>query len=195
MTMRSSHNNSDGADTTIMTLFILLFISSLAPAKLMAFSPSTHQQRYQSSSSSLHSTSSNTIFDDISKVHLQDLPINGILDSVKESIRTKPNLLLEAAPGAGKTTIVPLLVASSTLASSNTDDSDETTTKANNKVIVVEPRRVATRSAAQRMSSLIQQPVGDSVGYAIRGESRQSSKTQVLIMTDLVLLNMLQNCP
>ena len=192
MMMMQSSLNGDGADATIMKLFIILFISLLAPAKLMAFSPSTHL--HQGFSSSLYSTSS-TIFDDISTVHLQDLPINGILDSVKESIRTKPNLLLEAAPGAGKTTIIPLLVASSTLASSNTDDSDETTTKGNNKVIVVEPRRVATRSAAQRMSSLIQQPVGDSVGYAIRGESRQSSKTQVLIMTDGVLLNMLQKDP
>ena len=172
-------------------IVVMVLFSSLAPTKLMAFSPSTNQ--HHQITSSLYSTSSKPIFDEISTVHLQDLPINGILDSVKESIRTKPNLLLEAAPGAGKTTIIPLLVASSPLSSSN-DGSNETT-KANNKVIVVEPRRVATRSAAQRMSSLIQQPVGDSVGYAIRGESRQSSKTQVLIMTDGVLLNMLQKDP
>ena len=172
-------------------IVVMVLFSPLAPTKLMAFSPSTNQ--HHQITSSLYSTSSKPIFDEISTVHLQDLPINGILDSVKESIRTKPNLLLEAAPGAGKTTIIPLLVASSPLSSSN--DGSNKTTKANNKVIVVEPRRVATRSAAQRMSSLIQQPVGDSVGYAIRGESRQSSKTQVLIMTDGVLLNMLQKDP
>jgi ATP-dependent helicase HrpB len=119
---------------------------------------------------------------------LQDLPINVILDSVKESIQTKPNLLLEASPGAGKTTIIPLLVSSYT-----TEDNDDT--KKKKKVIVVEPRRMATRSAAQRMSSLINQPVGESIGYAIRGESKQSSKTQVLVMTDGVLLNMLRNDP
>lgn len=166
---------------------MILFISC---ASLMAFSPSTRSthQNHQITSP-LYSTSSHTIFDDVAAVHLQDLPIYGILDSVKESIRTKSNLLLEAAPGAGKTTIIPLLVASSPLSPSNNDDAN------NNKVIVVEPRRVATRSAAQRMSNLIQQPVGQSVGYAIRGESRQSSKTQVLIMTDGVLLNMLQKDP
>ena len=164
----------------------LLFISCVF-TKLMAFSPSTHQQHHQITSSSLYSKSSRTIFDDIDTVHLQDLPITGILDSVKESMQTKPNLLLEAAPGAGKTTIIPLLVASSPLSSSSSSN--------NNKVIVVEPRRVATRSAAQRMSSLIQQPVGESIGYAIRGESRQSSKTQVMVMTDGVLLNMLRKDP
>ncbi|KAL7448828.1 hypothetical protein ACHAWC_000960, partial [Mediolabrus comicus] len=112
--------------------------------------------------------------------------INVILDSVKESIQTKPNLLLEASPGAGKTTIIPLLVSSYT-----TEDDD----KKKKKVIVVEPRRVATRSTAQRMSSLINQPVGESIGYAIRGESKQSSKTQVFVMTDGVILNMLRNDP
>jgi ATP-dependent helicase HrpB len=178
----------------------------------MAFSPSTttcstqhhHYHHYSSHHrksnirsriiTSLHSSQSSsqtTLLDYINTIHLQDLPINDILNSVKESIQTKPNLLLEAAPGAGKTTIIPLLVASS-----NDDDTNETTrTFRNNKVIVVEPRRVATRSAAQRMSSLLQQPVGQSIGYAIRGESQQSSKTQVLVMTDGVLLNMLQNDP
>ena len=87
-----------------------LLLISCVFTKLMAFSPSTHQQHHQITSSSLYSKSSRTIFDDIDTVHLQDLPITGILDSVKESMQTKPNLLLEAAPGAGKTTIIPLLV-------------------------------------------------------------------------------------
>ena len=65
----------------------------------------------------------------------------------------------------------------------------------NDKVLVVEPRRMATRNAAQRMSTLINQSVGESVGYAIRGETKQSSQTSVLVCTDGVLLNMIKNDP
>jgi ATP-dependent helicase HrpB len=125
-----------------------------------------------------------TLFDDIRSEDIEGdverLPIFSILDPIRESLQDKPNLLLEAAPGAGKTTVVPLLLC-----------------RKNNacKVIVVEPRRVATRSAAQRMSELIGQPVGESVGYAIRGESRKSPNTSILVMTDGVLLNMLREDP
>ncbi|KAL7544105.1 hypothetical protein ACHAXR_013583 [Thalassiosira sp. AJA248-18] len=126
---------------------------------------------------------SQTLFDEVRIDDVQDLPIYSILDSIRESLKDKPNLLLEAAPGAGKTTIVPLLISS--LESSN----------GSSKAIVVEPRRVATRSAAQRMAKLMNQSVGNSVGYAIRGESRQSSKTSILVMTDGVLLNMLREDP
>jgi ATP-dependent helicase HrpB len=168
-----------------MNVVLSLFLCYIAP-KLRAFSPPPLTTSYSTRSSCnnclLHSR---ILLDDVDTNHLQDLPINVILDSVKESIQTRPNLLLEASPGAGKTTIIPLLVSSY-----NTEDND---TK--KKVIVVEPRRVATRSAAQRMSSLINQSVGESIGYAIRGESKQSSKTQVLVMTDGVLLNMLRNDP
>lgn len=167
-----------------MNVVLSLLLCYITP-ELRAFSPplTTYLTR-RSSSSLLHSR---ILLDDVDTNHLQDLPINGILDSVKESIQIRPNLLLEASPGAGKTTIIPLLVSSYT-----TEDND---TKKKKQVIVVEPRRVATRSAAQRMSSLINQPVGESIGYAIRGESKQSSKTQVLVMTDGVLLNMLRNDP
>ena len=187
-----------------IALCIILFTLS-SSTTLMAFSPSTScsmQQTYSSKhittsnarslGTSLYSQSSKALVDSIDKDHVNDLPINVILESVKESIQTKPNLLLEAAPGAGKTTIIPLLVSSLTNESDNNDANNNSKT---NRVIVVEPRRVATRSAATRMSNLLQQPVGDSIGYAIRGESRQSSKTQVLVMTDGVLLNMLQKDP
>ena len=124
------------------------------------------------------------LFDEIIRTEedddIRELPIFSILDSIKHSLKDKPNLLLEAAPGAGKTTIVPLLIQSS-LESIN--------------VIAVEPRRVAKRSAAFRMARLINQPVGESVGYAVRGESRQTSKTNILVMTDGVLLNMILRDP
>ena len=167
-----------------MNVVLSLFLCYITP-KLTAFSPPP-QTSYSTRNSCNCLFHSRKLLDDVDINHLQDIPINGILDSVKESIQTKPNLLLEASPGAGKTTIIPLLV------SSYTTEDNGTKKK---KVIVVEPRRVATRSAAQRMSSLINQPVGESIGYAIRGESKQSSKTQVLVMTDGVLLNMLRKDP
>ncbi len=89
-----------------------------------------------------------------------------LLDSIWESVRDAPNLLLEAAPGAGKTTVVPLLVSS--LDSTATDRMGDARVGRNN-VIVVEPRRVAARSAAQQMAKLMNEAVGDSVGYAVRG--------------------------
>lgn len=123
---------------------------------------------------------SESLMDEI-RSDIQKLPIYSILDSIKKSMNEKPNLLLEAAPGAGKTTIVPLLLSSLGERQLN--------------VIVVEPRRVATRSAAQRMAKLIDQSAGESIGYAIRGESRQSSKTKVTVMTDGILLNKLRDDP
>ena len=184
----------------ITALLLLLPLSSCAfspPPNRYVLSSTQSQNaialRCQSQSSiALSSHTNRILFDNVDTNYIQDLPIYGILESVKECIQTKPNLLLEAPPGAGKSTIIPLLVSSSSLLSSEKEDADKRT---KNKVIVVEPRRVATRSAALRMSSLIHQPIGESIGYAIRGESRQSSQTQVLVMTDGVLLNMLRKDP
>ena len=131
-----------------------------------------------------------SLFEEIDSSHIRDLPIYEILDSIRDSVSVKQNLLLEAAPGAGKTTVVPLLVSSIV-----TRDDDDKGIKKFSNVLVVEPRRVATRSAAQRMAKLVNQPIGGSVGYAIRGESKHSSKTQVMVMTDGILLNKLRDDP
>eukprot|EP00980_Cylindrotheca_fusiformis_P024712 scaffold12324_cov144-Cylindrotheca_fusiformis.AAC.7 len=113
---------------------------------------------------------------------IQDLPIMDTLYDILESLRQKPNLLLEAPPGAGKTTIVPLALLSS-----------------NDNILVVEPRRVAVRSAAIRMASLLDgggESVGQTVGYAMRGESKLSSKrTKITVVTDGVFLNKIRSDP
>ena len=103
-----------------------------------------------------------SLFNEIQEDEITSLPIYSILDEIREALGSKPNLLLEASPGAGKTTIVPLFLSSEY-----------------SNVVVLEPRRVATRSAAQRMASLVNQTPGQGVGYAFRGESRISSKTRV----------------
>ena len=128
-----------------------------------------------------------TLFDSVDTASIDRLPIYDIIDDIRGAFRSsKSNLLLEASPGAGKTTVVPLLISSLVGGEVRGDGG---------RVIVVEPRRVATRSAAQRMASLVDQRPGGSVGYAIRGESRQSSATEVLVCTDGVLLNMLRRDP
>jgi ATP-dependent helicase HrpB len=110
------------------------------------------------------------------------LPIMDIMDDLLRSLHATPNLILEAPPGAGKTTLVPLACCQY---HSN-----------NLKIIVVEPRRVAARSAAFRMAKLVDEQVGGStVGYAIRGESRVSANTKIMVVTDGVLLNKLRQDP
>jgi len=128
---------------------------------------------------------SSSLLDEISDDKIQDLPIYSILGSIQDSLKKKTNLILEAAPGAGKTSLVPLALCATTSA-----NGDRPT-----KVIVVEPRRVATRSAAQRMANLINEKPGESVGYLFRGEAKVSSKTKLTVMTDGVLLNKLRDDP
>ena len=129
---------------------IIIFSVMMRLGKLMAFTSSSGDKYYRlnhyhinlswdinwgRASSSTSSTSlrqsQTSLFDEINTRDIHDLPIYSILNDLRESIQNKPNLLLEAAPGAGKTTIVPLVISS--LQSKD------------NKVIVVEPRRVATR--------------------------------------------------
>jgi ATP-dependent helicase HrpB len=121
------------------------------------------------------------------------LPIFDVLESVRESLASKPNLLLQAAPGAGKTTIVPLqLLLDALLLEEDGGSSDVH----NKQILVVAPRRVAVRSAAQRMTALIGEGApGGTIGYAMRDEARVSSSTLVKVITDGVLLNLLREDP
>ena len=120
------------------------------------------------------------------------LPIFDVLESVRESLATKPNLLLQAAPGAGKTTIVPLQLLLDRLR--REEESGEC--HQHRQILVVAPRRVAVRSAAQRMSALIGEGTpGGTVGYAMRDEARIGASTLIKVVTDGVLLNLLREDP
>lgn len=94
---------------------------------------------------------------------------------------TGSTVLLQAPPGAGKTTRVPL-AALEALAEPA-------------QVLLVQPRRLAARSAAQRLALGLGEPVGERVGYSVRLESRRSQRTRLLVVTPGVFLRMLQADP
>ena len=118
------------------------------------------------------------------------LPIDNVLDDIVGSLAVAPNLVLQAPPGAGKTTRVPLavLLASPTWLRSAKDPSD-------GKIIVLEPRRIAARGAAARMASTLGSAVGETVGYKVRHDSKTSARTQVEVVTEGVLLRRLSADP
>jgi ATP-dependent helicase HrpB len=128
------------------------------------------------------------------------LPIFDILEQARDSLTSRPNLLLEAPPGAGKTTILPLalLTEGSKWRGNNNDHDAGQDSQGLTNIWVVEPRRVAARSAATRMASILNQSPGQTVGYAVRGDakiSKQQGVTCITVVTDGVLLNRLREDP
>lgn len=107
-------------------------------------------------------------------------PVLSILPDVKEKLIDNPVVLLEAPPGAGKSTILPLQLL------------DEPWLKAN-KIILLEPRRLAARSVAMRMADLRDEEAGDTVGYRIRFETRSGKNTRLEVVTEGILTRMIQN--
>lgn len=112
------------------------------------------------------------------------LPIAEVLPQILESIATTPNLVVEAPPGAGKTTTIPLSVLQ--LIGSTIPEG---------KILVLEPRRLAARNAATQMSKLLGQKVGQTVGFRTRYEKAVSAETRVEVVTEGILLRRLQREP
>ena len=113
---------------------------------------------------------------------MQTLPINQVLPQVKQELRSNNRLVLQAPPGAGKTTALPLALL------------DEPWLK-DKKIIMLEPRRLAVRSSAARMAELLGEKVGRRIGYQIKMESVQSKDTKILIVTEGILTHKLQADP
>jgi ATP-dependent helicase HrpB len=110
-----------------------------------------------------------------------DLPIIAIYPSLRAAIAQRKMAVIEAPPGAGKTTGVPLdLLASGLIAG---------------RIIMLEPRRLAARAAAERMAETLEEAVGQTVGYRIRGESKTSSATRIEVVTEGILTRMIQSDP
>ena len=109
-------------------------------------------------------------------------PITPLLADIRASLATHPRLVLEAPPGAGKTTQVPLALL----------DADWL---GEQKIVLLEPRRVAARSAAVFMAKQLGEEVGQTVGYRIRFENKVSAKTRIEVVTEGILTRMLQDDP
>lgn len=109
------------------------------------------------------------------------LPIDPILPDLVALLRQNRRAVLQAPPGAGKTTRVPLALLDAGLG--------------NGRIIMLEPRRLAARAAAARMAESLGEPVGKTVGYRIRGESKTSPETRIEVVTEGILTRMIQNDP
>ncbi|MCW2697944.1 MAG: hrpB, partial [Modestobacter sp.] len=108
-----------------------------------------------------------------------DLPVRSALPALRAALDAAGCAVLIAPPGTGKTTLVPLALAD----------------RLPGRVLVAEPRRVAARAAARRMAALLGEPVGASVGYSVRGDSRRSAGTRVEVVTTGLLVRRLQADP
>ena len=108
------------------------------------------------------------------------LPIDEIIPSLRAALAARTVAVLEAPPGAGKTTRVPLALI------------DEPWL-AGTKLVMLEPRRLAARAAASYMASILGEEVGQTVGYRVRGETRISKRTRIEVVTEGVLARMLSS--
>lgn len=109
-----------------------------------------------------------------------DLPVVAVLDRLTAEAHPGAALVLTAPPGTGKTTLLPPALAVALPAT---------------RVLVTQPRRVAVRAAARRIAALLHEPVGATVGYSVRGDSRTSPATRIEMVTPGVLLRRLQRDP
>ncbi len=109
------------------------------------------------------------------------LPIDDALPELLSALLQHGRAVLQAPPGAGKTTRVPLAVLQAGLAKG--------------RIIMLEPRRLAARAAAERMAQTLGEPVGQTVGYRVRGDTRTSAKTRIEVVTEGILTRMLQSDP
>ena len=114
-------------------------------------------------------------------LHLLMLPIHSVLPDLLAALRARPNAVLVAPPGAGKTTAVaPALLGEDWC---------------RGEVLLLSPRRLATRAAAERMAALAGEPVGQRFGYATRMDSRRSAATRVTVVTEGIFVARIQADP
>jgi len=111
-----------------------------------------------------------------------NLPVFDVIDDIRPALLNNNRLILQAPPGAGKTTAVPLALLNEPWLNGK-------------QIIMLEPRRIAARSAAMRMADLLGEKVGIRVGYQIRSEKKLSSDTKILVVTEGILTRMLQRDP
>lgn len=109
------------------------------------------------------------------------LPIDDVLDQVIDALRAHSRVVLQAPPGAGKTTRVPLAMFEAGITPG--------------RILMLEPRRLAARAAAERMAATLGEKPGETVGYRVRGASKVGPKTRIEVVTEGILTRMLQDRP
>lgn len=113
---------------------------------------------------------------------MNTLPIDSLLPALRDALSARHEAVLEAPPGAGKTTRVPLaLLNAPWLAGQN--------------ILMLEPRRLAARAAAERLASELGERVGETVGYRIRLDSKVGPNTRIEVVTEGILARRLQDDP
>jgi ATP-dependent helicase HrpB len=110
------------------------------------------------------------------------LPIEDVIDDIKEVLSRQRYTVVQAPPGAGKTTLVPLALLDEVWLSGK-------------KIIMLEPRRIAVRAAAGRMAELLNEKVGKTVGYHVRMDRVVGPKTRIEVVTEGILTRRIQNDP
>jgi len=113
---------------------------------------------------------------------MKSYPVDDVLPKLKEALINHSSVVLHAPPGAGKTTRVPL-----ELLKMMPPDKG--------RIVMLEPRRIAAVNAARWMSGLLNEQVGETVGYAIRYDSKISQRTRIEIVTEGILTRRIQNDP
>ncbi|MFI6832530.1 ATP-dependent helicase HrpB [Kribbella sp. NPDC050241] len=108
-----------------------------------------------------------------------DLPVRAVLPATVDAVRSRGTAVLVAPPGSGKTSLLPLALGDAL----------------GGTVIVAEPRRMATRAAATRLATLVGEPLGQRIGYAMRGERSGGKGLRVEVVTTGLLVRRLQQNP
>ncbi|TOG46735.1 ATP-dependent helicase HrpB [Vibrio parahaemolyticus] len=112
---------------------------------------------------------------------MSQLPIEAVMPQLLTAVKHQHQVILKAAPGAGKSTYFPLQLIQKQVVTG--------------KVIMLEPRRLAARNIARYLAEQLGEQVGQRVGYRVRGETKVSASTQLEIVTEGVMTRMIQNDP
>ena len=110
------------------------------------------------------------------------LPIDDILPDLCASLEVTPNAIVQASPGAGKTTRIPICLL-------------DAPWRMGGKIVMLAPRRLAARAAAQYMAQTLGQHVGETVGYSIQLDNRTGPNTAIEVVTEGILTRRLQRDP
>ncbi len=114
--------------------------------------------------------------------HTRSLPIEHVIPQLRTALNEGRSAVLQAPPGAGKTTRVPIALL-------------EESWLGGQRIVMLEPRRLAARAAARYMASSLGESLGETVGYRIRHDSTVGPRSRIIVVTEGILTRMLQSDP